>query len=112
MWGVQVIRKLFLERPTFQIVFNLEEYEKGNLKYFRARDGSSHMEMEKATFDFKNIFKKGCLDGELSEMMNENWENIAAYFQKTFPKFWISVYERKFNKFLEKVPVSELFDGL
>ncbi|KAJ3652905.1 hypothetical protein Zmor_018830 [Zophobas morio] len=101
-----------LKRPTLRIVFNLEEYEKENLKYFKARGGSFRMKMKNATFDFKNIFKKGCLNKELNDMMNEKWENILDYFQETFPELWISVFEWMFNNLLEKVPVSELFDGL
>ncbi|XP_063924200.1 uncharacterized protein LOC135138207 [Zophobas morio] len=109
---VSTTAALKLIKPTFKVVFKLEEYQKENAKYFRALGGSVYIFLDKMTYDFKNIFQEELLNKELNRGMNDNWKNIARFLQATFPTFWITLFQQMFNNVLEKVPASDLFDGL
>jgi hypothetical protein len=96
---------------TYTLNFTFEEYSKDNQDYLLVIDSKMVMDPRSIKFYFGNFFKDKILDDAFSHELTANWEKVLVYFMPIFSDSYAQAYGNLFNRFLEKVPLAELFDG-
>jgi hypothetical protein len=70
------------------------------------------MNMQSMTFHFENLFKDKILNEAFNRELSANMKKVLEYSLPIYFDSYAQCYERVFNNFLEKLPLTELFDGL
>lgn len=99
------------ENMEYFFKIQLEEYTKNFLKYFKIVGSDLEMLPHTIKFNFGNLFEG---DENLSEMINqvfsENSKDVFADVKKSYEDAFGQIFTNIFDKFLEKVPIVDLFD--
>jgi hypothetical protein len=99
-------------KKLHRFTFTFEDYTKDKQNYFLVIETKLEMDVQSMTFHFENLFKDKILNEGFNRELDASTKKVLEY---TFPIYLDSYgqgYERVFNNFLEKVPLTELFDGL
>jgi hypothetical protein len=97
---------------TYTINFTFEEYTKDNQDYLLVIDSKMVVEPQSVKFYVGNFFKDKILNDAFSHELTANWKKVVAYFVSIYCDKYAQAYGDFFNRFLEKVPLAELFDGV
>jgi hypothetical protein len=97
---------------TYTFNFTFEEYTKDNQDYLLVIDSKMVMEPQSMKIYFGNFFKDKILNDAFSHELTANWKKVVAYFMSIYSDSYAQAYGDFFNRFLEKVPLAELFDGV
>jgi hypothetical protein len=97
---------------TYTINFTFEEYTKDNQDYLLVIDSKMVVEPQSVKFYVGNFFKEKILNDAFSHELTANWKKVVAYFVSIYCDNYAQAYGDFFNRFLEKVPLAELFDGV
>jgi hypothetical protein len=97
---------------TYTLNFTFEDYTKDNQDYLFVIDSKMVIDPQSMKIHFGNFFKDKILNDAFSDELTANWKNALAYFMSIYSDSYAQAYGDFFNRFLEKVPLAELFDGV
>jgi hypothetical protein len=97
---------------TYTFNFTFEEYTKDNQDYLLVIDSKIVLDPQSMKIHYGNFFKDKVLDDAFSRELTANWKKVVAYFMPIYFDSYGQSYGDFFNKFLEIVPLAELFDGV
>jgi hypothetical protein len=92
--------------------FTFEDYTKDKQNYFLVIDTKLEMDVQSMTFHFENLFKDKVLNEAFNRELGVKTKKVLDYNFPIYLDSYGQGYQRVFNNFLEKVPLTELFDGL
>jgi hypothetical protein len=67
---------------------------------------------QEMVFQFDNLLEDVELNDAFSRLMSKNWKIVLADTVLLYVQAYSRVYSDVFNRFLRKVPITEIFDGL
>ncbi|CAH1382499.1 unnamed protein product [Tenebrio molitor] len=100
------------KNTTYMFTFTFEDYTKDKQNYFLVIDTKLEMDVQSMTFHYENLFKDKILNEAFNRELDANTKKVLEYAFPIYLDSYGQGYERVFNNFLEKVPLTELFDGL
>ncbi|KAH0810532.1 hypothetical protein GEV33_012258 [Tenebrio molitor] len=99
------------QNVTYTLTFAFEEYTKDDLNYLLIVDTKLKMAPQSMTIRYENLFDDEIFNDRFALKMNANWKAVLDSFQAVYFDSYAQGYGNVFNKFLEEVPLSDLFDG-
>ncbi|KAJ3618490.1 hypothetical protein MTP99_006473 [Tenebrio molitor] len=100
------------QNTTYTVTFTFEDYTRDKQNYFLVIDTKLEMDVQSMTFHFENLFKDKVLNEAFNRELDANTKKVLEYTFLIYLDGYAQGYERVFNNFLEKIPLTELFDGL
>ncbi|KYB26932.1 Protein takeout-like Protein [Tribolium castaneum] len=101
---------IILDHIKVDIIFQLEEYERKNKKYYKIVNTGLTMSPKLIKFDLKNLFHGDkALGDNVLKVLNENWEEVFADVKSGYEEAFGQIFASIFSRLLEKISISELF---
>ncbi|KAJ3651228.1 hypothetical protein Zmor_017279 [Zophobas morio] len=100
-----------LDDVNFVFTFNLDEYDKSGEKYYKIKKSTLVAGPQLIHFQLDNLFGEDeALGKHLNDVFNENWKALWDDVESSYEEVFNQLITNDFDRFLEKVPVSEIFD--
>ncbi|CAH1382491.1 unnamed protein product [Tenebrio molitor] len=99
------------QNVTYTLTFTFEEYTRDNQNYLLVVDTQLKMAPRAMSGRYDNLFKDKALNDAFSREMSADWKKPFGHFSSIYFDSYAQWYGNVFNRFLEKVPLTELFDG-
>jgi hypothetical protein len=96
---------------SYTLTFTFEEYTRDNQDYLLVIDSKFVWEPQSMKIHFDNLFKDKILNDGFSREMSADWKKSFVHFAPLFLDSYAQAYGNFFNRFLEIVPLTDLFDG-
>jgi hypothetical protein len=96
---------------SYTFTFTFEEYTRDNQDYLLVTDSKLVWEPQSMKVHFDNLFKDKILNDGFSREMSADWKKSFVQFAPLFLDRYAQAYGNFFNRFLEIVPLTDLFDG-
>ncbi|KAJ3651226.1 hypothetical protein Zmor_017277 [Zophobas morio] len=100
-----------LDDVNFVFTFNLDEYDKNGEKYYKIKESTLVAVPQLIHFQLDNLFGEDeALGKHLNDVFNENWKVLWDDVGSSYEEAFNQLITHAFGRFLEKVPVSEIFE--
>ena len=101
---------IFEDNLHFTFTFNLEEYDKDGEKHYKIKDSKLIAKPELIHFQLDNLFGGDeALGKHINDVFNENWSALWEDLESSYEEAFGQIFSNIFGRFLEKVPISEIF---
>jgi hypothetical protein len=107
----EIHSEVVLENVTYTLTFTFEEYTRDNQNYLLVVDTQLKMAPRAMSGRYDNLFKDKALNDAFSREMSADWKKPFGHFSSIYFDSYAQWYGNVCNRFLEKVPLTELFDG-
>ncbi|KAJ3621585.1 hypothetical protein MTP99_003701 [Tenebrio molitor] len=97
---------------TYIYTFTFGEYTREDERYFQVIDTHLVMQPQDMVFHFDNLLEDKELNDGFSRLLSKNWKIVFEEINQLYVQFYGRMYSDVFNRFLRKVPITEIFDGL
>ncbi|CAH1379861.1 hypothetical protein MTP99_003687 [Tenebrio molitor] len=97
---------------TYVYTFTFGEYTREDQRYFQVIDTHLVMQPQDMVFHFDNLLEDKELNDGFSRLLSKNWKIVFEEIIQLYVEIYGRMYSDVFNRFLRKVPVTEIFDGL
>ncbi|XP_063924741.1 uncharacterized protein LOC135138690 [Zophobas morio] len=101
-----------LEKPTFKFIFNMEKYQKDGQLYYRVVKTQAAITANDASFYYKNLTKNQHLTDVMNKEMTIYGKEIFRQIGLQYQALYSVWFMQPFSNFLEKVPISEIFENV
>jgi hypothetical protein len=104
--------EVILENVTYTLIFTFEEYTRDNQNYLLVVDTQLKMAPRAMSGRYDNLFKDKALNDAFCREISSDWKKPFGQFSSIYFDSYAQGYGNVFNRFLEKVPLTKLFDGI
>ncbi|XP_063924976.1 uncharacterized protein LOC135138882 [Zophobas morio] len=100
------------KKPIFTLTFNLEKHQKENRQFYKIIKTDFDVKLDKVVFQYTNLFENSVLTDNFNAQMNVKWDSIFSHLKVKYLGLYSKLYGTPFGNLLEKVAISDIFDGI
>jgi hypothetical protein len=99
------------DNVTYNLTFAFEEYTRDGQNYLLVVNTKLKMAPQSLTIRYENFFDDEILNDRFTRKISASWKGALDNFAAVYFDSYAQGYGNVFNRFLEEVPLSELFDS-